>query len=77
MKYRVLFWHTCGSLPKQFSDMLTEDLVDVDGEVEIHKFIDFEKNQFPEVIKALNGLNMMVLNDVNTIFIDSRRFRQS
>lgn len=77
MVYRVLFWHTAGSIPKAFGDMLYNDIVEVDNDLEEHTFIDFSKNQFPEVIEALGGLNMMILNDVKVIWIDSRRFRQS
>jgi len=77
MVYRVLFWHTCGTTPKAFMDMLFRDIVEVDDDLEEHIFIDFSKHQFPEVIKALGDLNMMILNDVKVIWIDSRRFRQS
>lgn len=77
MKYRVLFWHTCGGLPKSFIDMLFKDIVEVDDALEEHTFIDFNKHPFPEVINALGELNMMILNDVKVIWIDSLRFRQS
>lgn len=78
MKYRVLEWHTCSQLPKKFTDMLQDDLeVDSESNVKPIKTIDFDIHPFNEVIEALNGLNMMILNDVNVIWIDSRRFRQS
>lgn len=77
MVYQVLFWHTSGSIPKAFMDMLYRDIVEVDNDLKEHIFIDFNKHPFPNVIAALGGLNMMILNDVKAIFIDSRRFRQS
>lgn len=77
LKYRVLFWHTCGHTPKPFMDMLFTEMVDEDGKMKQYTFIDFNEHPFPEVIKALKGLNLMILNDVNAIWIDSRRFRQS
>lgn len=77
MKYVVVKWHTCKKLPKEFTDMLFEELINIDGSDEVEEFIDFEQNSFTEVMSALNGLNMTILNDCHTIWIDSGHFRQS
>ena len=73
-----MFWHTCGTVPKAFMDMLYRANIVEDGPIPVeYIFIDFSKHQFLEVIEALGGLNMMILNDIKSIWIDSRRFRQS
>ena len=58
LKYRVLFWHTCGHVSKPFKDMLFTEMVEVDGEMKEYTFIDFNEHPFPEVIAALKGLNL-------------------
>lgn len=77
MKYRVLFWHTSGSIPKPFLDMLEEDIVDFDGTPTIIKTLDFNEHPLPQIIEALNGLNMMILNKEMVVWIDARNFKQS
>ena len=77
MKYRVLIWHTCKKLPKEFTDMLFKEYVNIHGSDKVQEFIDFEKNPFSKVISALNGLNMMILNRDRVIWIGSDNFRQS